>query len=169
MQAVNLCRVGAVCAILAGASRAALIIAPLRGLSHPALETIYLAIDLAILLALLALAIRFGSQLGLWGLLGLIVAITGLVVVRTGERSLFGASAYSSGAALLGIGMVVTMVPLLRFRGLGRITAALFMVSPVSAIAGSSLNMGTAGFDIASAFFSLGLIMSGALLLLEMP
>jgi hypothetical protein len=106
------CRVGAVCAILAGASRAALIIAPGMGLSPPALETIYLAIDLAIQLALLALLTRLGNRLGLWGVAGVIMAITGLLVIRTGERSLFGAAAYPSGAGLLAIGMAVTTFPL---------------------------------------------------------
>jgi len=167
MQSVSLCRVGAACAILAGASRAALIIAPGMGLSPPALETIYLAIDLAIQLALLALLTRLGNRLGLWGVAGVIMAITGLLVIRTGERSLFGAAAYPSGAGLLAIGMAVTTFPLIRVRGLGRLTAILFAMSPATAIIASTLNIGTAGFNIASAFFSLALIAAGAMLMFE--
>ena len=167
MQSVNLCRVGAVCAILAGASRAALIIAPRMGLSPPALETLYLAIDLAILLALLALLTRLGNRLSLWGFAGVVMAITGLLVIRTGERGLFGAAAYSSGAGLLAIGLAVTTFPFMRVQGLGRLTAILFVMSPATAIIASTLKLGTAGFNIASAFFGAALIAAGAMLMLE--
>jgi hypothetical protein len=167
MKLVNPCRVGAVCAILAGTSRAALIIAPGMGLSPPALETIYLAIDLAIQLALLALLTRLGNRLSLWGVAGVIMAITGLLVIRTGERSLFGAAAYPAGAGLLAIGMAVTTFPFIRVQGLGRLTAILFVMSPATAIIASTLNIGTAGFNIASAFFSLALISAGAMLMFE--
>jgi hypothetical protein len=167
MQSANLCRVGAVCAILAGISRAALIIAPGMVLSHPALETIYLAIDLAIQLALLALLTRLGNRLGMWGVAGVIMAITGLLVIRTGERSLFGAAAYSSGAGLLAIGMAVTTFPFIRVPGLGRLMAILFVMSPATAIIASALNIASAGLNIASALFSLALIAAGAMLMFE--
>jgi hypothetical protein len=167
MRLVSIFSIGAFCAILAGASRAALIVAPMRGLSTPALESVYLAIDLAILLTLFALAARLGNQLGLVGLLGLVLAVTGLLVIRTGERSLFGVTAYSSGAGLLAIGMAVITIPFLRFRGFGSVAAALFILSPVVAIIGSTLNIGTAASRIASAIFSLALIAAGGMLALS--
>jgi len=167
MQSVILCRVGAVCAILAGISRAALIIAPGPGLSHAALETFYLAIDLAIQLALLALLTLLGNRLSGWGVAGVIMAITGLLVIPTGERSLFGAEAYSSGAGLLAIGMAVATFPFIRVQGLGRLMAILFLMSPATAIIASALNIGLAGFNIAIVFFSLALIVAGAMLMFE--
>jgi drug/metabolite transporter (DMT)-like permease len=167
MQSASLCRVGAVCAMLAGISRTALIIAPGMGLGHPALETIYLAIDVAIQLALLALLTQLGNRLSLWGVAGVIMATTGLLVIRTGERSLFGAAAYSSGAGLLAIGMAVTTFPFIRVQGLGRLMAILFMMSPATAIIATALNIESTGSNIASALFSLALITAGAMLMFE--
>lgn len=158
---------GAVCAILAGVARAVLIIVHDTNLNPPMLETLYLAIDLGILLAVLALALRLGKQLGLWGLAGIVIAFAGLIIIRTGDRSLFGAAAYTSGASLLAIGMAVTTVPLLRSRGLARITAALFLLSPVTAIVGAVLSMRAAAFVIGSACFSSAWITAGALLMLK--
>jgi hypothetical protein len=167
MKSVTFFSVGAVCAILAGVARVVLIVAPGKSISHPALETIYLAIDLAILLALLALIMRLGNRLQLWGVVGVMMAITGLLVIRTGERSLFGIAAYTSGAALLAIGMAVTTLPFIRVQGLGRISAILFLMSPLTAIIASVAKMGAAGFAIASAFFGLALIAAGAMLIFE--
>ena len=165
MRAVTLGRVGAVAAIIAGLVRAALIIAPLSSLGAAELETLYLAIDLAILLALFGIAVRLSDRLGLLGVLGLILAAIGLLVIRTGERSLFEAAAYPSGSALLAIGLAIAAAPLLRTGGTGRIAAILFIASPAIAILGSALGLAALASTLATAVFSAGLIAIGLTLL----
>ncbi|MDB5707114.1 MAG: hypothetical protein JWN66_4230 [Sphingomonas bacterium] len=157
-------RLGGVAAILAGILRAVLIGVPLTTLGPSGLETLYLAIDLAILLGLVGLAVKFGHWLGLWGLIGLIVAAAGLLIIRTGDRTLVPA-AYQSGAALLAIGMAAMSAPLLRAPGIGRIAAALLIASPVAGIIGAAAGSTIIASDVATALFSAGLIALGLTLL----
>lgn len=157
--------VGAAAAIAAGLTRAILIVAPLSGLGSKGLETLYLAIDLAILLALFGTIDRLGDRLGRWGLLGLPITAGGLFIIRTGERSLFGANAYASGSAALAIGLAIATAPLLRTGGTGRVAAILFIASPTAAILGSFLGLAVLAAPLATALFSAGLIALGLSLL----
>jgi hypothetical protein len=167
MRAVTLGHVGAIAAIIAGLVRAVLIVAPLNSLGVAGLETLYLAIDLAILLALFGIAVRLADRLGLLGVLGLIPAAIGLLVIRTGERSLFGAAAYPSGSALLAIGLAIAVAPLLRTGGTGRVAAILLIASPAAAILGGVLGLAALASTLATALFSTGLIALGLTLLPE--
>ena len=165
MRALTIGHGGAIAAILAGLVRAVLIIAPLTGLDTAGLETLYLAVDLAILLALFGIATRLGDRLGRWGVLGLIMAAVGLLVIRTGERSLFGAAAYPAGSALLAIGLAIALAPLLRTGGTGRVAATLLIASPIAAILGGVLGLAALASTLATALFSAGLIAIGLTLL----
>jgi hypothetical protein len=164
MPFLAIARLGGVAAILAGLVRATLIVAPLDMLGQAGLETLYLAIDLAILLALIGLAVRFATWLGLWGLIGLVIAVTGLLIIRTGDRTLI-PTAYQSGGALLAIGAAIATAPLLRSRGIDRIVAMLLIASPVAGIVGAASGVAMLASTVATALFSAGLVALGLMLL----
>lgn len=158
-------QVGAVAAIAAGLARAVLIVVPLSGLGSRGLETFYLAIDLAILLAVFGIIDRLGDRLGRWALLGLPITAGGLFIIRTGERSLFGVNAYSSGSAALAIGLAIATAPLLRVGGVGRVAAILFIASPIAEILGGLFGLAAQASMLATALFSAGLVVLGLTLL----
>jgi len=161
MRFLTLGHVGAAAAVIAGLVRALLIVVPLGTLSPAVRESLYLGVDFAILLALFGIAAHRGNKPGPCTVLGLIMAGAGVLVIRTGERSLFGAAAYPTGSALLAIGLAVTSIPLLGLRGSGRIAAILLIASPVIAIIGSISGLAAVGSTLATALFSAGLIAIG--------
>lgn len=149
------------CAVLAAVARGALILTPLTHLPPPVRETIYLLVDFGIVMGLFGLQMRFGERLGRIGLAGLLLALGGVLVIRTGERSLLGPSAYQVGAATLAIGCAVMSAPLLRRGLLERLIALAWLGSPAASVVAGFAGRPALGFALASALFSLGLFFAG--------
>ncbi|HTT98598.1 MAG TPA: hypothetical protein VMF58_11155 [Rhizomicrobium sp.] len=110
MQTQTLLRLGGVAAIAGGAMRLG---EPLlkRTLTGNALQLSYFAIDVFLLLGLIAWYAWRAEKLGIAGLIGFISGTVGIMIIRS--AALFAPQGYVLGATLLLLGLVVMNLPAL--------------------------------------------------------
>jgi len=115
-------RLAGFCAVLGGLLR---LIGPLAPdvLHGQALQINWLATDVLLMLGLVGIYGYSRKSLGFTGMLGFVLAVTGLIIVRSGGDMIFGPGTYRYGAVVWTIGMAVIAFPML-LRGVGHMIAA---------------------------------------------
>jgi len=110
MHTQTLLRLGGVAAIIGGALRLG---EPLlkRAFTGNALQLSYFAIDVFLLLGLIAWYAWRAEKLGTAGLIGFVPGVVGILVIRS--AALFAPQGYVLGATLLLIGLVILNAPAL--------------------------------------------------------
>jgi hypothetical protein len=154
-----LLRAGGLAAVAGGALRLA---EPLlrRGLSGQHLQLAYFAIDVFLLLGLVAWYGWRAARLGIAGLAGFVLGVTGILVIRS--ASLFASGGYAIGATLLLTGLVVMNAPALIRRERPLWPAMLWLAALVSGL-GSLVWMPLA--LVAGTVFGAGYLAAGIALL----
>lgn len=123
-------------ATLAGA--AIDVIAPLAiypRLSQPWPHLIYVIIDLLLVIGMLGLRAASARSTGPLALAGFVLALLGVMLVRTSEAKIFGEASYMIASSAWSIGMVLWSVDLLKARTF-RLAAALWIAALVVGLAG---------------------------------
>ncbi len=127
------------------------------------LEALYALIDVLMLVATLALYIRYMSAIGLIGLLSAAGAMLGFASIIGPDPVMFGIDFYQLGAGMIVISMALLGVQLLRVKR-QRLAAVLWLLALVFTVGLAVLAM--PGLLVASGVaFGLGFVAAGARLL----
>jgi hypothetical protein len=115
------------------------------GMEHLAwVQSIYMALDLMLMLAVVGLCQAQGQRWGLVGQIGFVLAACGLGVISGQNGQLFGVKIYDVGSPVLALGMVLVSVAQLRVRSLrelpgGTLGPCLVLASVVAGVASLAL------------------------------
>lgn len=107
-------------------------------LVEPQPHLVYVLIDLLLLIGMLGARALTARVTGPLGLAGFVLAILGVLLVRTSPAQVFGQASYMIASAVWSIGMVVWAVDLLRARAM-RLAAGLWIVALVVGLIGLML------------------------------
>lgn len=138
---------------------------PYPHLAEPARQAVYVLIDVLLLLGLLGLQSATGDRTGRLGVIGLVVAVSAILLVRSSETHLLGPSTYALASSLWVIGMVAISAAILRARLPYRIPAGLWIATLVVGLAGIALRDQGLAHRLAAACFALASIALGAQLI----
>jgi hypothetical protein len=159
MNNASILRLGGVAAIGGGALRIANTFS-MNLLSAHLLDCLYLVTDILLLLGLVGWYVSRADRLGVSGVIGFVVAIAGVVTIRS--AAMFPGFGYVAGAMALLAGLVIMSIPGLLNRADARLPAWLWLGSFMSAIASIAL----APLGVLSAIlFGAGFICAGIHLL----
>lgn len=103
MSSVTLIRLGSLAAIVAGILRGVTSFLPNALPNTAAIALLYLLVDIFILFGLMGLYGFLHQKSKAWGFLGFLLAVIGVVLIRTGEIA--GLALYSIGASLFTLGI----------------------------------------------------------------
>lgn len=104
-------------------------------LVEPWPHLVYLTIDLLLLIGMLGVRSLTARSTGPLALAGFVLALLGVMLVRTSSAKIFGEASYMIASSIWSIGMVVWAVDLLRAKVL-RIVAGLWVAALVIGLAG---------------------------------
>ncbi|WP_419318959.1 hypothetical protein ACN2C7_18605 [Caulobacter sp. ErkDOM-E] len=127
-------------------------------LAEPWPHLVYVAIDLLLLFGMLAVRSVSGRSAGPLALAGFVLALLGLMLVRTSSASIFGEASYMIASSVWSIGMAVWSVDLLRAGGAFRIAAGLWITALVIGLAGLILKDQGPIAHVAKMAFILGFV-----------
>jgi len=119
---------------------------------------VYVLIDLLLVCGMLGIRSVSGRSTGPLALAGFIVALLGVMLVRTSSAGIFGEASYMIASSVWSIGMVLWSVDLLRARGPFRIAAGLWIATLVIGLAGLVLKDHGPIAHVAKMSFILGFI-----------
>ena len=119
---------------------------------------VYVLIDLLLVCGMLGIRSVSGRSTGPLALAGFIVALLGVMLVRTSSAGIFGEASYMIASSVWSIGMVLWSVDLLRARGAFRIAAGLWIATLVIGLAGLVLKDHGPIAHVAKMSFILGFI-----------
>jgi hypothetical protein len=106
-------------------------------LAEPWPHLIYVTIDLLLLLAMLGVWSASRKAASVLGLAGFVVAVFGVMLVRTSSARIFGEASYTIAASIWSIGMAVWSADLFRAKDLFRKAGGLWILALVLGLAGS--------------------------------
>jgi hypothetical protein len=129
-------------------------------LVDPQPHLVYVLIDLLLLFGMLGVWSASRRRASALGLVGFVLALLGVMLVRTSSAEIFGAASYMIASSLWSIGMVVWAVDLLRAK-LFRISAGLWILALVIGLAGLALKDHGPVAHVAKMSFILGFIVAG--------
>lgn len=127
-------------------------------LAEPWPHLVYVIIDVLLLFGMLAVRSVSGRSTGPLALVGFVLALLGLMLVRTSSAAIFGEASYMIASSIWSIGMVVWSVDLLRARGAFRIAAGLWIAALVIGLAGLVLKDQGPIAHVAKMAFILGFV-----------
>ena len=155
-----LLRLAGVCALLGGLLR---ITSPFFGALLPdqALHLTWLGTDVLLLFGSPGLWAATREKTGAWGLVGTVLALIGLVLVRSSGERIFGPDSYGVGAAVWGLGAAIFGAALLASRAGYRTAAILWLAAVVLGLAGKRLDLWLDGFGWGGLVFAAGQIAAG--------
>lgn len=130
-------------------------------LADPWAHLVYVLIDLLLLLGMLGVRSVSGRSTGAVGLAGFVLAIFGVMLVRTSSARIFGEASYVIASSVWSIGMVIWAIGLLR-AGRFRIAAGLWIAALVIGLAGLALKDQGPVAHMAKTAFILGFVVAGA-------
>ena len=133
-------------------------------LAEPLKLSTYVLIDVLLLFGMLGVQSVAGRAMGWPGLVGFVVAVSGVLLVRTSAAGIWGAASYTVASAIWSIGMVVISVALLSKRGPFRMAAALWIAAFVIGLAGLALKDQGLAHRLAAWCFALGFVAAGVIL-----
>ena len=129
-------RIGALTAIAGGALRAAGSFAPVVIRSDRGRESLYVTIDVALAVGLLAFFSQRGKRLGPWGVAGLAFALVGITTVRANQL-ITTADLYPLGALMIACGVVMLSFSAWRVTQLRGWVPVTFVCSTLTGILGT--------------------------------
>ncbi|WP_454758472.1 hypothetical protein [Caulobacter segnis] len=129
-------------------------------LVDPQPHLIYVLIDLLLLFGMLGVWSASRRSASVLGLAGFVLALLGVMLVRTSSAEIFGAASYMIASSVWSIGMVVWAVDLLRAK-VFRISAGLWIAALVIGLAGLALKDHGPIAHVAKMSFILGFIVAG--------
>jgi hypothetical protein len=132
MQSATLFRLSGAAAVAGGMLRIANTFT-LHMFDPHSLALIYLATDVFLLLGLIGWYASRADSLGASGAVGFVIAVVGILVIRSTD--LFPASGYRIGATALLAGLVVASIPILLRRGGPVLAPVLWLLSFVCGLA----------------------------------
>ncbi len=127
-------------------------------LVQPWPHLVYVAIDLLLLFGMLGVRSVSARATGPLALAGFVLALLGVMLVRTSSAEIFGEASYMLASSLWSIGMVVWSVDLLRARGPFRVAAGLWIAALVIGLAGLVLKDHGPVAHVAKMSFILGFV-----------
>ncbi len=133
-------------------------------LARPLRLSTYVLIDVLLLFGMLGVQSVAGRVMGWPGLVGFVIAVGGVLLVRTSAAGIWGAASYTVASAIWSIGMVVIGATLLVRRGPFRMAAALWIAAFVIGLAGLALKDQGLAHRLAAWCFALGFIAAGVVL-----
>jgi hypothetical protein len=98
-------------------------------LAEPWPHLIYVTIDLLLLFGMLGVWSATRRTVSVLGLAGFVVAVFGIMLVRTSSAKIFGESSYVIAASIWSIGMVIWSLDLARAKDLFRKSAGLWILA----------------------------------------
>lgn len=158
----SLIKFGAGLGVLGGALRLIAIFVPYTP-ETAWLETLYAIIDLGFLFGLIAIFASCADRLGIIGLIGFVVALSGVASIVGPDAQMFGIDFYMVGSAVFIIGLAVQGGAMLHKRE--QILAAAFWVASAAIGIAGSVSALPHAIEIAAAALSLGFITAGASIL----
>jgi len=132
--------------------------------NDPVLETYAASIDLLLIFALSALFFQYAARLGVVGLIGYIMSVSGLAIITGPDGVFHGFDIYQTGVVIIGAGLVFLSAALF-MSGVARLAAFAWIGAALAQIAGWSLGAPVAGFLAAGVLFGLGFVFAGLTLL----
>jgi hypothetical protein len=153
-------RLGAVAAMTAGILRAGTSFNAYSA-SGVAVEVLYLAIDLLLLFALVAIYAYVRERSGWLGLAGFVLALAGTSCIVGPDGTLGGVDMYVAGATTLSIGLAVLSVGAWRATALPRAVCALWIGSTLIGVGGHVVQGLGATFTMAGLAFGVGFFLAG--------
>ena len=133
-------------------------------LSQPLKLSTYVLIDVLLLFGMRGVQSVAGKAMGWLGLLGFVIAVSGVLLVRTSAAGIWGAASYTVASAIWSIGMVVTGAALLLKHAPFRMAAALWIAAFVIGLAGLVLKDQGLAHRLAGWCFALGFVAAGVIL-----
>ncbi|WP_419254028.1 hypothetical protein ACN2C6_01080 [Caulobacter sp. ErkDOM-YI] len=127
-------------------------------LAEPWPHLVYVTIDLLLVFGMLGVRSVSGRSTGPVALAGFILALLGVMLVRTSSASIFGEASYMIASSVWSIGMAVWSVDLLRAGGAFRIAAGLWITALVIGLAGLILKDHGPIAHVAKMAFILGFV-----------
>ena len=127
-------------------------------LVQPWPHLVYVAIDLLLLLGMLGVRSASARSTGPLALAGFVLALLGVMLVRTSSAKVFGEASYMIASSIWSIGMVIWSLDLLRARGAFRVAAGLWIAALVIGLAGLVLKDQGPVAHVAKMSFILGFI-----------
>jgi hypothetical protein len=129
-------------------------------LVEPQPHLVYVAIDLLLTFGMLGLWSASRRAASIMGLVGLVLALSGVMLVRTASAKIFGEASYMIASSVWSIGMVIWAIDLLRAKTF-RIAAGLWIAALVVGLVGVALKDHGPVAHVAKMSFILGFIVAG--------
>ncbi|KAM3099340.1 hypothetical protein ACKFKG_03515 [Phormidesmis sp. 146-35] len=158
MSSANLIRLGGLAAILAGILRGVGSFVPSDAPSV-AIAILYFLTDIFILFGIIGIYGFQHQESRLWGLFGFLLAIIGIVVIRTGRIS--GVSLYPIGAMIFSVGLSLSAVGSWMARKLPRWVCVLWVLSPIVGFIGYFMPGLSLLFVVSGVIFGIGFAGAG--------
>jgi hypothetical protein len=129
-------------------------------LADPWSHLVYVIIDLLLLLGMLGVWSASRRSASALGLTGFVLALLGVMLVRTSSAEIFGGASYVIASSLWSIGMVVWAVDLMRAK-VFRIPAGLWIVALVIGLVGLAMKDHGPVAHVAKMSFIIGFVVAG--------
>ncbi|KQV55320.1 MULTISPECIES: hypothetical protein [unclassified Caulobacter] len=129
-------------------------------LVEPQPHLVYATIDLLLLFGMLGVRSATARSTGALALAGFVLALLGVMLVRTSSARIFGEASYMIASSLWSIGMVIWAVDLLRAK-VFRLAAGLWIAALVIGLAGLLLKDHGPVAHVAKMSFILGFVAAG--------
>jgi hypothetical protein len=130
-------------------------------LADPWPHLIYVVIDLLLLLAMLGVWSASRKAASGLGLAGFVIAVVGVMLVRTSSARIFGEASYMIAASVWSIGMVIWSADLFRARQLFRNAGGLWILALLLGLAGVVLKVEALSAHLPKLAFSGGFAAAG--------
>ena len=124
------------------------------------IELLYMLIDIGFILGLIGFYILYRARLGPAGQFGVIIAIIGFSIIAGPEASIYGIGIYAIGSPIVGVGILLLSIKLLRSRLCG-FSAPVALVGSVFFGAISMVVGSSAIFILSGILFGIGSIAMG--------
>jgi hypothetical protein len=151
---LTIIRAGALAAIAGGALRAVASFAPIVIASDLWRESLYVVVDMCLVVGLLAFYSQRSERLGRWGTIGLAVALVGIAAVRM-NRLISPLDLYAVGALATACGVMILTIRAWIATGIQVWVPAAFIFSILVGVVGNVVHGGNALFVCSGVMFGI--------------
>lgn len=160
MSTRTLVRLGALAAVAAGVLRAVSAFVPAT-VTLDTLEWFYLVIDILLMFGVIAVYSYQHAESGAWGFVGFVLTAVGIESIGGPDGKIGVVDVYTTGASVIGIGLVLLAVASWRAKRLPRYVPAVWMLSSEVGVIAVFAHMSGSAFQIAGVLFGLGFVGAG--------